>query len=379
MRPLLTPAHYTTEHWFAQEQAAIFKRLWILVAVKPMLANHNDYRSLTLAGVPLVIQNHQGTIRAFSNICRHRMARIQEQEFGNRALVCPYHHWCYNEEGQLIHTHRDPAVFGFTPNETAEIRLKQYAVSIIGSLVFVNLSDEPLPIAEQIDEQTRALLQQYTADMDSSFIYTRYEGQFNWKTGMENIKDALHVPCLHKSTFPKHFRVNIAADSSINSRDASYQPSNTALPQATTQGAIAMQEAPELEWQSLVQQLECKGRYQTFHLFPNVNLMIIDGSSFAIQVYNPLAADRSEMQMMVALTKQQQDFPHKPVVLWEHLVSDMTVLQEDIDCLEALQTSLAASDAEFIHGAYETGLLEFHGAYLAQLETAHLPQQEGEA
>ncbi len=63
-------------------------------------------------------------------------------------------------------------------------------------------------------------------------------------------------------------------------------------------------------------------------------------------------------------------------MLWEHLVSDMTVLQEDIDCLEALQTSLAASDAEFIHGAYETGLLEFHGAYLAQLETVHLPQQE---
>jgi phenylpropionate dioxygenase-like ring-hydroxylating dioxygenase large terminal subunit len=368
MRPLLTPAHYTSNDWFEREQSHIFGRLWLLAAVKPMLAKHHDYRTLTLAGKPIVLQNHHGVIRAFSNVCRHRMARIQNEEFGNRALVCPYHHWCYGEQGELIHTHRDPAVFGFTRQETADIRLQQYAVATIGNLVFVNLHSDPLPITEQFDQETIELLERYTGEMDSSFIYTRYEGSFNWKTGMENIKDALHVPCLHKSTFPEHFRVDIPADTKIDSRDSSYQSDNTGLKQATTHGRIAMQDAPTHEWQSLVHRLDCQGRYQTFHLFPNVNLMVVDGSSFAIQVYNPMVAERTEMQMMVALTRQKDDFSYKPVVLWEHLVSDMTVLQEDIDCLEALQKNLETGEGDFIHGAYETGILDFQAAYLVQMQ-----------
>lgn len=372
MQALLKPFHYTDGDWFTQEQSRLFGRVWLLAAVKPMLAKHRDYRTLTLAGKQVVLQNHDGVIRAFSNICRHRMARIQNEEFGNRALVCPYHHWAYDACGKLIHTHRDPSVFGFTPEETADIRLPQYAVKTIGSLVFVNLSDDPLPIEEQFDDHTRELLERYTAEMDSSFIYTRYEGAFNWKTGMENIKDALHVPCLHKSTFPTYFRVDVTGDETLCGRDKTYQSPNTSLRQATSSGGLRFaqeEETPAHEWKRLVHRLDSQGHYLTFHLFPNVNLMIVDGSSFAIQIYSPLAAGRTEMQMMVALTRPVEDFSYKPVVLWEHLVSDMTVLQEDIDCLEALQVGMAsAQDSSFLPGAYETGILDFQAAYLRQMQ-----------
>lgn len=370
MRPLLKPFHYTSGDWYDEEQRHLFGRLWMLAAVTPMLAHHRDYRTLTLAGKPVVLQNHQGTIRAFSNICRHRMARIQAEEFGNRALVCPYHRWAYNEQGQLIHTYRDPAVFGFSKEETADIRLKQYAVATVGSLVFVNLSEDPLPIAQQFAPGTLDLLERYTSQMDSSFIYTRYEGGFNWKTGMENIKDPLHVPSLHASTFPDHFRIEISAGTQGLGRDGVYSPGKS-LPDGTFDGQVRMEGAPAHDWHALVNALDCQGQYQVFHLFPNVNLMIVDGRSFAIQVYNPLAAARTEMQMMVALTQQKSsDFSYKPVVLWEHLVSDMTVLQEDIDCLEALQKNLEASGDDFIHGAYETSILDFQAAYLAQMQPA---------
>jgi len=371
MRPLLTPAHYTSDQWYAREQSNIFSRLWILAAIKPMLANHNDYRTLTLAGQPIVLQNHHGVFRAFSNICRHRMGRIQNEEFGNRALVCPYHHWCYGAQGELTHTNRDPAVFGFTPSETADIRLHQFAVASVGNLVFVNLCADPMPLEQQFDQNTLDLLERYTVQMDSTFIYTRYESRFNWKTGMENIKDLLHIPCLHRSTFPEYFRANIVADAAPKGRDSTYQPRDSTLREATARGgfALPMQFAPMHEWKQLVHRLDCEGRYQTFHLFPNVNLMIVDGSSFAIQIYNPVAPGRTELQMMVALTRQQADFQYKPLVLWEHLVSDMIVLQEDIDCLEALQANLFASTTGFIHGAYETGILEFQAAYLAQMHS----------
>ncbi len=78
------------------------------------------------------------------------------------------------------------------------------------------------------------------------------------------------------------------------------------------------------------------------------------------------------MQMMVALTPtgESTEFGYKPVVLWQHLMSDMTVLQEDIDCLESLQKNLEAADGDFIHGAYETAILDFQAAYLAQMQSS---------
>ena len=53
-------------------------------------------------------------------------------------------------------------------------------------------------------------------------------------------------------------------------------------------------------------------------------------------------------------------FAHKPLVLWEHLKSDMTVLGQDIECLENLQAGMHAVDFGFVHGAYEAQLIDFH-------------------
>lgn len=375
MRPLFNTSHYASADWFATESQAIFQQVWLLAAIQPMLAKHLDYRTLTIAGIPLVLQNHAGVIRAFANICRHRMARIQNEEFGNRPLVCPYHHWCYDGEGKLQHTHRDPAIFGLTAEEKAEIRLREFQVRTVGSLVFVNLADDPMPIEQQFDADMLHLLASTTASMDSSYVYTLYNAAFNWKTGIENIRDALHVECLHKATMPDYIEFGASSDISAakhyTQRHAQALAPDLPLQQASIiTGHVPMQQSPVLEWKSLVEQLHTKDHYTSIHLFPNVNLMLVDGTSFAIQIYNPLAADSTEMQMMVALTRPVQEFAYKPVVLWEHLVSDMKVLQEDIDCLEALQRNLQAAQHEVIHGDYETSILDFQAACLTQVARA---------
>lgn len=370
IRPLFNVGHYSSAQWFETESDALFKRLWILVAIKPMLAKHLDYRTLTIAGVPVVLQNNSGVIRAFANICRHRMAQIQTAEFGNRPLVCPYHHWCYDAEGKLQHTHKDPSIFGLSPEEKDNIRLHEYKTAIVGSLVFINMSDQPMPLEQQFDEDTLSLLASATSHMDSSFVYTKYNCAFNWKIGMENIKDGLHVQCLHKASFPDYFDIAVSAGAASPAQDSTVDLQHIPLTQATTMGDTVMHNAPDLEWHTLVEQLDCKGHYRSIHLFPNVNLMIVDGTSFAIQIYNPLAANQTEMQMLVALTKPKDPFPHKAVVLWEHLLSDMAVLQEDIDCLEALQRNFEVAQHEIMHGDYETSILDFQAACLAQVAQA---------
>ncbi len=42
-------------------------------------------------------------IRAFYNVCRHRGARLCNQEKGSLGnIVCPYHSWTYNLNGDLM-------------------------------------------------------------------------------------------------------------------------------------------------------------------------------------------------------------------------------------------------------------------------------------
>lgn len=379
MRPVLGIDHYRRPELFDTERRAIFRRLWLLGAIRPMVANHHDFRTVTLAGVPLVLQNHHGQVRAFANICRHRGAAIQTQEFGNRPLVCPYHHWAYDGQGRLAFTHRDPEVFGFTSEEAASLRLREYRTETVGGLVFVNLHEHPLPIEEQFGAATLAQLAKATSHMDSVFAHTRYEARFNWKIGMENIVDPLHVQCLHQQSFPTMFQVSVPRATPPRP-DAALR--DVPLPEATLRGdtPIAPGQPPH-EWQTLVEQLDSRGSYQQFVIFPNVNLMIVDGTSFAVQVYNPLAVDRTEMQMSVVLTRETPasagEFAYKPVVLWEHLHSDMTVLNEDLAVLEAMQANFDAAGDEFAHGAYESGVLAFQAACLSQLRRAARADGDG--
>jgi len=364
MRSLLSRQHYFSPELFATERERVFKRLWILAAIRPMVARHLDFRTLDIGGVPVIVQNFRGRIRAFANICQHRLSRIHRTEFGNRALVCPYHHWTYNETGALAGMPKNATMFQFDAAQMAQVRLKEFAVETVGGLVFVNLDEKPLPIAAQFDADLLALLASATGHMDDEYIHTRYPARFNWKTGMENIKDPLHVQCLHRDSFPDYFDTGAGLEQIPAVDHAASAWRAVDLKQTSNKWDVPIETPQAHEWYDLVENLDSKAFYRGIHLFPNVNLMVVAGTSFAVQVYNPIGPEETEMHMSVVLTRPLKPFPYKPVVLWEHLKSDMKVLQEDIDCLEALQPNFAAARSEVTHGAYEAGIMDFHAAYL---------------
>ena len=362
MRSLMQPEDYFSPEVFGAEQRGIFSRLWMLAGTRAMLAAAGDYRTCTLAGKPLALRNCDGRIRAFLNVCRHRGARLYADEFGAGALVCPYHGWSYNADLALDGVPRNATLFQFPASDMAERGLIEFAVREVGDLVFVNLADEPLPIEEQFAPHLLAMLAASSVKMDSQYAYTRFECGFNWKLGIENIKDPLHVEVLHRGTFPDYFdtRADLTAVAPINhAADPALDWRSVALSEVSDVWDVPMSEG-EREWHALVERLDGQQAYRGIHLFPNVNLMIVAGAVFSIQVYNPIAPDRTEIQMLAATTRPLGAFAHKPLVLWEHLKSDMTVLRQDIDCLENLQAGLHAVDFGFVHGAYEAQLIDFH-------------------
>jgi phenylpropionate dioxygenase-like ring-hydroxylating dioxygenase large terminal subunit len=61
--------HYFNEGIFSQENEKIFSQLWHFVGFKSDFLNENDFVTIKIADVPVVIQNVRGCIKSFLNVC----------------------------------------------------------------------------------------------------------------------------------------------------------------------------------------------------------------------------------------------------------------------------------------------------------------------
>ena len=96
-------AAYTDPERYQREVDRVFRRLPLALALSIELPNPGSYRALKVMDVPvLLVRDKDGVARAFLNVCRHRGAQICQPGNGTaERLVCPYHAWQYNLQGQL--------------------------------------------------------------------------------------------------------------------------------------------------------------------------------------------------------------------------------------------------------------------------------------
>ena len=75
---------------FKVETETIFSKVWKFVCHVSEVANPFDFRTTSVAGVPLLIlRNGQDELKCFVNICSHRGARFEQRPAGNaRRFMC---------------------------------------------------------------------------------------------------------------------------------------------------------------------------------------------------------------------------------------------------------------------------------------------------
>ena len=110
MRSRMPAAAYLSHEWFARERELLFRKLWLFAGLKTMLGAHNSFVTREVCGVPVVLQNFNGELRAFENICLHRGAKLQWERAGRRPLLCRYHGWGYDQTGAPAHDHAAPSI-----------------------------------------------------------------------------------------------------------------------------------------------------------------------------------------------------------------------------------------------------------------------------
>lgn len=185
----LSSEFYTSQELFDLDMRAIFGRQWIFVGVEADIPEPGDYFLSDFGPYSiLVLRSDDEEVRAFHNVCRHRGARLlQEQKGAVGNIVCPYHQWTYNTDGELIHAE--------SLQETIDrncLGLKAVHAKSIAGLVFVCLAKEPPDDVEDFSNSILPYLDHYKIADGKVAAQVDLVENGNWKLTIENNRECYH-------------------------------------------------------------------------------------------------------------------------------------------------------------------------------------------
>ena len=190
---------YFSQELFELECDTLFKTHWQFVCHVNEAAEIGAYVTFDLAGErALVIRGHDGILRAFHNLCRHRGSRIVPDARGvcNKAMVCPYHGWAYNLDGGLRGiANRDT----FPPMQAEKWGLKPLEMEIWNGLVFIRFQAGPQPAVAKIlarfDDEIAPYDLANMVPTDSDYMDDLLS--VNWKSVRDVDNEGYHVRQAH--------------------------------------------------------------------------------------------------------------------------------------------------------------------------------------
>jgi Rieske 2Fe-2S family protein len=191
----LPQRYFVSPEIFSEELQKIFATDWVLVGHQSQLAEPGDYFLAEIAGESLVVvKDQRSTIRAFYNVCRHRGARVCEEQNGHAtAIQCPYHAWTYGLDGRLLGAPHMDETPGFNK---AEYPLKPARLGPWEGFIFMNLQDASAslekwfePLGERFSSWNLAALR--------SAKRIEYDVKANWKLIFQNYAECYHCLGVH--------------------------------------------------------------------------------------------------------------------------------------------------------------------------------------
>jgi len=318
-RALLPVDAYRSKAWFDREQQQLFAQRWVLLASLDELADPGDYVTGMAGAAPLVvIRGHDGELRAFHNLCRHRGAvLLQGSGTLDGTLNCFYHQWRYQLDGALAVVPQRKEQF---PDlDVTEWGLLPASVARWQGMVFAHPDPVAAPLLEALEgvadslgsHRPGRLCQVATAHIDAAC---------NWKLFVENHIDVYHLWYLHADTLGDydHHRFQHRF---VGPNWVSYEAlkPNRQLDQA----ALVMGTAP-IRHLETADQVGLRAQL----VFPN--LMIATSSEFwATYVARPVAPDHTVIDLRIRAEPDAD-----PDALLAALHSFIT---EDIAACEAIQ------------------------------------------
>lgn len=340
-------SRYTSAERFEREREALFRPHPVILGAEGQLAEPGTCLTHDALGLPLLlVRDKRGELRAFLNVCRHRGTRLVDDEGVCRKnnLLCPYHHWMYALDGQLI---RMPlADEGFPELEWRRRGLVRLPLEVRHGLVWL------LPDAKGSLDLDRHLggigdeLEALGLGRHRFFRQGVTRCRANWKLIVDAFSEAYHIHRLHKDTLGDFF----ADCQAVMDRVGRH------LRGSVGRSAI-------LEARDLAQVEGDAANYVTFtyYLFPN-SILVFSPDYVTHLGFFPQSADETivvDTMLVPHDLRSEEEAQH-----WGRsydLISGQVFRQEDYRIAEQAQLGLGSgANEELVVGRVEKGIRIFH-------------------
>jgi carnitine monooxygenase subunit len=298
------------------------------------------------------VRGHDGEVRAFHNVCRHRGSRVVAHQSGHckSALVCPFHGWSYNLDGTLRGVPQKRTLPALDPKRHGLVPLEH---EIWNGFVFVRFvkSDQP-SVRELMAPYAEEAGYYRVAEARPLGAIGRHELKANWKAVRDVDNEGYHVPIAHPSLQDLYGGQYRDGRGGLG-MGRSFAPFNEA-PDKYWSVRLYKQLLPEVE----ILPESHRRAWLYIGLFPNLVLMLYPDRVGFYQEY-PLAVGRTEQRF--AYYGHPDDRREMKLARYLSYRIDRITSAEDDQLIEwSWEAMQSSSFAGFILSDLESGVRFYH-------------------
>ena len=369
-RPLASPEA------FAREQA-LLAHVWTFLGLADDLARDGDWIRATIATRSVFVQRFGSELKGFENVCAHRFFPLRTADRGNGPIVCGFHHWRYNKDGQALGIPVCEDVFGMV-SRALDARLNPVEIATCGALVFGRF-----PAAHATQSLEDFLGDAFPilaalAHWSSTPRLWSLPINANWRLSLHISLDDYHIAAIHPRTLAPRIdnyleratltyaRVGLHNAYLTDGADGAFEKYVAGCRDGSLQGS----------------------HYTILQVMPNLNMVHVrtDGGFYScvLHQYVPLAHDRTLLRAWIypaPFDGQQGWLARRTRWLTEpfrtpvaaHMVK--RILREDAAACEQLQQTVGQIDRPPRLGALEERIGWFEESYRRLLDEARSPTE----
>ncbi len=195
----LDSRYYTDPKIFEIECHGLLAKTWQFACHSAEIAASGAYKVFEIAGESLfAVRGRDNNVRVFYNVCQHRGHQLLAGQGRAPTIVCPYHAWSYNLDGQLRGGPNIDVVDGFDISSVCLTEVK--SENFLG-FIFVNLDREAAPMDDWFPN-SRAELAEWVPNWAElqPLEWVEVPEKCNWKVSVENYSECYHC-ALNHTTF----------------------------------------------------------------------------------------------------------------------------------------------------------------------------------
>ena len=197
---------YADPELFQREMAVFYEGPhWSFVGLECEIEAPGAYkRSWVGTRSVVMVRTEEGAVSVLENRCAHRGSQLCWESKGvAKDFTCPYHHWSYDLQGNLLGLPflRGAMGKGGMPKDfrKSEHGLRRLRVATLDGVVWATFSDQAPPLEDYLGEEILGLVHRATGGGRKLRLlgYNRQLLPSNWKLYLENSRDPYHATLLH--------------------------------------------------------------------------------------------------------------------------------------------------------------------------------------